>query len=143
MHDWATDAVWPEHLLDVTRLALGPGDRPGEKLVVQDVTLDAMSSTPAVTLRNLYASDYRAPFGFVERLNALEVLGERPYEATQRTWTKLGDGQKFAGKVDVRIGLRKLTDFREGAPQRQKERKNRLKKLGGPSSRSRFLVVCF
>ncbi len=128
--EWAMQAVWPDEFLNVTQLALEPGVPPGEKLVVQEISFDMVSRTPGVTLRNVYATDWQVPTDFVRRLNEGEGEGERLYDAAQMSWTEIKDGQKFKGKTDVRISLRKLQEFREQTAKRLKERKDRLRNVG-------------
>ncbi len=128
--DWAVEAVWPDELLNVVQAAGTLGNQPNEKMVVQEIQLDTISRTPGITLRNLYTVDWQVPTKYVEALNALEVEGERLYDASQGAYTPVPDAARFNGKADVRVLLRKLLEFREGAAKRAKERKDRLNTLG-------------
>jgi len=135
--EWAVEAIWPEELLNITELALEPGSHAGEKMVVQEVALDTVSRTPGITLRNVFTTDWQVPTDFVKRLNALKSLdGELLYEAAQAVWSDVRDARKYHGKVDIRIQLRRLQEFRERAPERAKARKQRLKNLGRVRARS-------
>lgn len=124
--EWATDAVWPEHLRRIAELAVPEGAKPGEDLVVQEVVMDIVSRSPGITLRNVYAKDWQVPMDFVERLNTVEVDGDRLYEASQGTWGEVRDGLKWKGKVDIRIDLPELREFKEGKKDRERDRKKRL-----------------
>jgi len=131
--EWATDAVWPDELLNVVKVASESGTTPGEKMVVQEIILDTVSRTPGITLRNLYASDAQVPADFVRSLIAREAEdGERVYNAAQRTTSDVPGAAKFKSKTDVVIDLLKLLEFRDSANKRVKERKDRLKDLGRP-----------
>jgi type IV pilus assembly protein PilM len=130
VQEWAVEAVWPEELLNVTEIAAETSGQPGEKMVVQEVSLDTVSRTPGITLRNVYATDGLVPTEFVERLNRLEDKGEPLYQASQGVWSLVPEGAKFKGRVDMRIQLRKLQEFRDAAAERLKARKDRLKELG-------------
>jgi Tfp pilus assembly PilM family ATPase len=131
--EWATDAVWPDELLNVVKVASESGTTPGEKMVVQEIILDTVSRTPGITLRNLYASDAQVPADFVRSLIAREAEdGERVYNAAQRTTSDVPGAPKFKSKTDVVIDLLKLLEFRDSANKRVKERKDRLKDLGRP-----------
>ncbi len=130
-NEWATEAVWPDELLNVVKVATESGLTPGEKLVVQEIVLDIVSRTPGITLRNLYASDAQVPIDFVKSLIAREAEdGERVYEASQRTTSAVQGATKFSWKTDVAIQLLKLQEFREGAGKRMKDRKERVKDIG-------------
>jgi type IV pilus assembly protein PilM len=129
--EWATEAVWPDELLNVVKVATESGLTPGEKMVVQEIVLDIRSRTPGITLRNLYASDAQVPIDFVKNLIAREAEdGERVYEAVQRTGSTVQNATRFNWKTDVAIQLLKLQEFREGAGNRAKERKERLRDIG-------------
>jgi type IV pilus assembly protein PilM len=129
--EWATEAVWPDELLNVVKVATETGVTPGEKMVVQEITLDMLSRTPGITLRNLYASDAQVPTDFVKSLIAREAEGGgRMYEASQRTTSTVQGASKFNWKTDVAIQLLKLQEFREGAAKRARERAERLKDIG-------------
>jgi type IV pilus assembly protein PilM len=129
--DWAVEAVWPDELLNIVQVVSEMGNQPGEKMVVQEITLDTVSRSPGITLRNVFATDWQVPTDFVKRLNARQAEdGERPWDASETTWTPVVDATKFKGKADIRIQLRKLQEFRDSAAQRVKLRKDRLKELG-------------
>ncbi len=129
--EWATEAVWPDELLNVISVAAEAGATPGERMVVQEIILDTVSRTPGITLRNLYASDYQVPNDLVRSLIAREAeSGERLYEASQRTTSAVPGAAKFNCKTDVAIQLLKLQEFRDNAAQRAKDRKDRLRDVG-------------
>lgn len=127
--EWAVEAVWPDEFLNVVKLVQEAGNKPGEKMVVQEITLDTVSRNPGITLRNVFAGDWQVPTDFVKRLNGWEDKGERFYEASQRAWTEVPDATKFHGKTDIEIRLRKLQEFRDNAGQRIKARKERIKDI--------------
>lgn len=124
--EWGVEAVWPDELLNIMQLVQDANSKPGEKMVVQEITLDTVSRNPGITLRNVFASDWQVPTDFVKRLNGWEDKGERLYEASQMAWNEVPDGTMFHGKTDIRIQLRKLQEFRDDAPKRIKARKERL-----------------
>ncbi len=129
--EWAMEAVWPDELLNVVKVAAEGGTPPGEKLVVQEIVLDTVSRTPGITLRNLFASDYQVPTDFVKSLIGREAEdGERLYDAAQRTTSAVPAATKFNCKTDIAIQLLKLQEFRDHAAKRAKERKDRLRDLG-------------
>jgi type IV pilus assembly protein PilM len=130
VEEWAREAVWPDELLKITRLAQLPDVEPGEEMVIQELTLDILSRTPGITLRNVFASEWQVPAEFVRRLNALgdaELPVDSAYEAVQATWNQLTDAKKYHGKTDVRVLLKDLFDFREKAPDREKDRRKLLR----------------
>jgi len=128
--EWAVEAVWPDELLNVVQVISTLERQPGERLVVQEVTLDAVARSPGITLRNLFATDWQVPTELVKRLIELADGGERLYEAAQTAWSAITDAARFSGKADVRIVLKKLQEFQEQAAQRLKLRKDRLKEIG-------------
>ncbi len=131
VQEWAAEAVWPDELLAIGRLALEQGGHAGEKMVYQELTLDAISRSPGVTIRNLFVADGNLPQSFVQSINEWERDGRRPFAAGQGTSTDIEDGVMFMGKVeDVWIGLRELQEFRAGEAKRQKQRKKALLNVG-------------
>lgn len=124
--EWAVDAVWPDEWLNVLQPLLEE-DELYKKIVVQNITLDAASSVPGITLQNVYAVDEATLAEYVNRLNALSKDGEPLYKASQLTSSEVQNAQKYHRKSDIRVQLRKLLEFREGAPQRAKARKERWK----------------
>ncbi len=131
VREWQADTPWPDELLAITRLANAADDetRLGDQLVLQEISLDARSRNPGITLRNVYATDWEVPTEFVTRLNELKLDGKRPYVATQGTWTNVS-GQRYHGKVDIQIDLRRLRELRNEAAQNEKERKKEAKRFG-------------
>lgn len=122
VQEWTAQALWPDELLHLTQLAV----EPGQKMVVQEIQLDAVAKTPLVQLRNVSVADWRIPTQYVERLKDFEWNGTRPYDARQGTWNGNPDGQRFKGTVDIQVTLRRLKEFRDAQPQREKERRERL-----------------
>lgn len=129
-NEWAAEVVWPDELLNIVEQVNTLGEHPGEKLVVQELSLDTVSRDPGITLRNVYASDWQVPTELVTRLNELKGKDEQPlYGASQGTWTRV-EGNKYHGKVDITVDLERLREFREQAGDRAKERKTRLRDAG-------------
>lgn len=123
--DWATEAVWPDHLLRIIELLGLPAE--GNSIVLDQLRCDEATATISMRLRCVNAA---APTEFVGRLNAFEINGKRPYVATQGVWQTGGTGDpEFSGNVEVTIVLRELQDHRAGAKQREVARKNRLRDL--------------
>ncbi len=122
--EWAVEAVWPAELLTVTALAI----EPGKKMVVREIDMETVSRNPGITLRDLFVTDWQVPTEFVEKVTELDLAGEHPYDAAQSTWREIAEGQKFKGNTDVRIALTNLKKFREGAGDREKKRKGKLKR---------------
>lgn len=129
VREWAAEAVWPDELLNVVDHAFGPGTRPGEKMVLREIVLDTTGRTPGILLGGVYHTEWQVPTDFVNALNSLTVDGERLYEATQETWTRV-DGRRYHGQVDIRIQLRKLQQFRDQAVARAQARRDLLRDLG-------------
>lgn len=125
VREWQVEAVWPEELLTLTQLAVDPG----KKMVVRQIDLDIAARKPHMALRDVYVTEWQVANELVRAVSELEVEGERPYEATQGAWTEVPGGLTFTGNTDVRIELRSLQKFRDGAEKREKQRKEQLKKL--------------
>jgi hypothetical protein len=123
--EWSAEAVWPEELLVLTELAIDPG----EKMMTREIEMETKSSTPAITLRDLYVTDWKVANDFVSTLNELEVDGQHPYKAASGAWNTVTDGQVFEGRVrNVTVTLEELRKFLDKADERVKERRERLKR---------------
>jgi hypothetical protein len=129
VREWAAEAVWPDELLNVVDHAFEPGARPGEKMALREIVLDTTGRTPGILLAGVYHTEWQVPTDFVNALNNLTVDGERLYEATQETWTRV-EGRRYHGLVDIRISLRKLQQFRDQAAARAQARRDLLRDLG-------------
>lgn len=122
--EWAVEAIWPEDLLAITRLAI----EPGERMVVREIELETISRNPSITLRNVHVSDWQVPTEFVRALTEFGGEEDRIYEVSQGQWKPVPHGKKFKGSTDVTIDLLVLRDYREKAAERAKLRKQRLQK---------------
>lgn len=129
VQEWAEEAVWPDELLNTVQQMQALGTHPTEQLMVQELTLDTVSRTPGLTLRNVYANEWQVPTDLVKKLNAVEVDGVRLYDAALGVWNDVRGGAKFKGKTDIRVQLRQLLAFHDDAPKRAKIRKDRFKEL--------------
>ncbi len=125
--EWAEDAVWPDELLNIVQQVQLVGGRPGEKLVAQELTLDTVSRTPGITLRNVHATEWQVLNDVVNRLNGVVADEQRLYEATLGVSNDVRLATKYKTKSDIRVQLHQLQKFRDDAAKRAKARKDRVK----------------
>ncbi|MCK4343272.1 MAG: pilus assembly protein PilM [Phycisphaerae bacterium] len=118
--EWELEAVWPEELLTLSQAAI----EPGKQMLVQGIEFESGARNHRITLRNVYASDVQVLKDYLAALNALEVNGDLPYKAVDRTWNEIGGGTKFKWKTDIDIKLVKLLEEQEEIKRREKERKS-------------------
>lgn len=126
--EWQFDAIWPEHLRQISELAVPPGHQPGQEMLVQQLALDARTAT--VAMKKVLATSWKIPSDFVARLNAFEQDGTHPYRAALGSWSAgRGRDTKFPGGVDVRVELLELKQHMEASEAREKARKAKVRGL--------------
>ncbi|MFH1747567.1 MAG: pilus assembly protein PilM [Planctomycetota bacterium] len=124
VRDWQHEAIWPEHLLQVTEATVDPG----KSMLVQQITMTAREAS--INLKKVLASHWDVPTEFVSRLNEFQVDGKPVYRATQGGWRTLSTSDaRFKGAVDVQVNLLDLQKHLNGREERVKERKRKLKGL--------------
>jgi hypothetical protein len=117
--DWAIEAVWPDDLLNLTEATV----EPGKKMLVQGVDMETGTRTQKITLRNVHAADWQVPMDFVRTLNEIRREDEQIYEAKPLAWSEIHNNEKFKGKLDIEIELRRLAARQAEAQQHEKQRK--------------------
>ncbi len=127
--EWEVGPVWTDELLTLTRAVADLGGRPGEKAVVQEISLDAVSSNPGITLSNLHVGNYEVPGELVGFLQEIEVNGKKPYAVSEGGYVDVPDGQKFKGRMTLSILLRELKEYRDQAKKRADARRKRLRQF--------------
>lgn len=123
--DWATEAIWPDHLWALSETLMDPEIRPDKNMYVEQVTFDAGSAT--IALRGLHATDWSVALNYEKELNELGE-GTREYRAALGPWKEItGAINKFKGKADLNIELLKLKRHMDETGKRERDRKDRLK----------------
>lgn len=115
--EWSRQGVWLDVLLTLSEMADMPRDE------MRSSKIAFAQSTSRVTLK-LYSSTMEMPTEFVARINENEA-----FSATQRNWQNYSGREDYKGHVEVNIELVELKKFREEQKKRERERRDRLKKL--------------
>lgn len=124
--DWATEAVWPDHLLAVVEALNQPTDGPTQ-ILVRSLKFD--ENTQAISMKLLCANSSVA-LKFVEALEALRWNDKKLYGTIPGTWQSGASGDPdFAGSIDVVVVLRELQEHRAAAKEREAKRRAWLKDI--------------
>jgi type IV pilus assembly protein PilM len=125
--DWrhtAVESVLLDHVLTLTRHMI----EPGKKSLARELSMNTRTATISM---DLLADHWETVRAFQERLNALEVDGERVYDVRTGPWRE-GSNEidpSFKGETDVTIEVRALREHYDNTKQREQARKDRIRKV--------------
>lgn len=116
--DWQTDAVWPDELLEISRVAV----EPGQQMLAQSMELRGDRSEQSIRIRGLQVSDWETSNSFLAALNDQTLGGKTRYQAAPLGYTD-GASAPFRGKLDIDVAMKDLERRMGDVLTRENERK--------------------
>lgn len=117
----AESAVWSDHMLDLTQLAIDPG----VKMIGTRLSINGEQGTISL---DLASTDWESAQRYIANVDGYEVDGERVYAVTPGVIKTGGEGDKFPTQLPLTIRLVELQKLATSDALKKRERQYKKNK---------------